>query len=237
MNTAPQTVEIAGLTGNFVPATPPTLPARSIAPKSVDASVELLPNGLPTSFVALSMAADVAPVQGADQIRQLDRIEAVERIKSVVSHEVEVLKSAGAGSLAVMLRPDPETELFVQITRTSHGFDAFVRVDKGDAAELRQGWDRLQASLAGQQVRLLPLQSSDFNNQPQRQPAQHESQNFAESRGEFREGPGFGREQRGGRETREDRNPLPQMTGRPSHRPALARKGEYGSGRSFETWA
>jgi hypothetical protein len=237
MNTTHQMVETAGQTGNTVPTTAPTLPPRSISPKSVDAGVEWLPNGLPVSFVRLSLDADVAPVQGADPVRQLDRIEAAERVKAVVSHEVEVLKSAGAGSLAVMLRPDPETELFVQITRTGDGFDAFVRVEKGDSADLRQGWERLQASLAGQQVRLLPLQSSDFNNQPQRQPSQQESQNFGESRGEFRDGPGFGREQRGGRETREDGETLPQMTGRPANRPALARQMGYGRGRSFESWA
>ncbi len=213
-------------------------PHRTAASVPADFGVTWLPNGLPAAFVAHSLAADAAPIQAADPLRQMERIEAAERVRAVVSHEVEVLKAAGAGSLAVMLRPDPETELFVQITRNGDRIDAFVRVEKGDSAELRQSWERLQSSLAAQQVRLLPLQSSELNGQSQRQQnSQHDGHTFNESRGEFREGAGSGREQGGGRDQRPERHSFRLANDTHPVRATKPVRTTVGHGRSLETWA
>ena len=238
MNTATLPVETAEPKGQPVSAIlPPSAPVR-VVPELADLAAQWHPSGLPAAFVAISQAQDVGPVQSADQVRQIERIEATERLKAVVSHEVQVLKSAGAGSLAVMLRPNADTELFVQLTRQGDRIEAFVRVEKGDSAEFRQGWERLQASLATQQVKLLPLQSSDFQQQPQRQSAQHEGHDFNEPRGGFRDEPGFGREQRGDRGTREERSPFSIEThDRKPSRSIHPRRAVAGNGRTLETWA
>lgn len=238
MNTAPQRVETAESMGKIAPVQSSMPPHRTAASVPADFGVTWLPNGLPAAFVAHSLAADAAPIQAADPLRQMERIEAAERVRAVVSHEVEVLKAAGAGSLAVMLRPDPETELFVQITRNGDRIDAFVRVEKGDSAELRQSWERLQSSLAAQQVRLLPLQSSELNGQSQRQQnSQHDGHTFNESRGEFREGAGSGREQGGGRDQRPERHSFRLANDTHPVRATKPVRTTVGHGRSLETWA
>jgi hypothetical protein len=240
MNNALQPVEIAESQARSVAAfAPPSAPVRPVvASELADLATQWHPSGLPAAFVAISQAQDVGAVQGADQLRQIERIEAAERLKAVVSHEVQVLKAAGAGSLAVMLRPGADTELFVQLTRQGDQIEAFVRVEKGDSIEFRQGWERLQASLATQHVKLLPLQSSDFQQQPQRQPAQHEGHDFDEPRGGFRDGPGFGREQREDRGPREERSPLSiENHDRKPSRSVQPRAIVAGRGRTLETWA
>lgn len=108
------------------------------------------------------------PVAPLDRIVQSDRIErfdAVERMRSVINHELAVLKASGADALAVVIRPTTDTEVFVQLTREKGGVEAFIRVEKGDLAELRRHWNQLEGSLAEQQVRLQPLQSGSSMSQ------------------------------------------------------------------------
>lgn len=243
MNTESYPVETAAPMGHTTSAATAGLPSRASGLESSELGTFWLPNGAPVPFVAAPRPAELPAVENVDQMRQIERIESVERLKAVVSHEVNVLKAAGAGSLAVMLRPDADTELFVQLTRSGDKIDAFVRLEKGNSAELRQNWDQLQASLGNQQIRLLPLQSSDFNQQSQRQTTHHDGHDFQDParNGASRDSAGFGRQSRG-----EQGNPgegharrQPVLVGSSTDAlPVSPRLAHSGRGhRHLETWA
>ncbi len=99
------------------------------------------------------------PLERIVQSDRIDRMDAVERLRSVIHHEMAVLKASGGDSLAVVVRPTADSEIFIQLTREKGGVEAFVRMEKGDAAELRRQWAHLEGALAEQQVRLQPLQA------------------------------------------------------------------------------
>jgi hypothetical protein len=63
-----------------------------------------------------------------------------------------------ADSLAVVIRPDSHTELFLQLRQQDGQIEAFVRCERGDIASLGACWSELQERLARQDIRLNPLQ-------------------------------------------------------------------------------
>lgn len=105
------------------------------------------------------------PLERIVQSDRIDKMDAVERLRSVINHEMAVLKASGADALAVVIRPTADSEVFIQLTREKGGVEAFIRVEKGDTAELRRQWSHLEGALAEQQVRLQPLQSGSSANQ------------------------------------------------------------------------
>lgn len=84
----------------------------------------------------------------------------VERISNLVMREATLVRKYGSDSMAVVLRPDAETELFVHLTHREGRVEASVRCERGDAQHLSALWPQLQESLAQQKVRLAPLEES-----------------------------------------------------------------------------
>jgi hypothetical protein len=62
--------------------------------------------------------------------------------------------------MAVVLRPDANTELFLHLSRRDGQIEASVRCERGDFHQLNALWSQLQDALAQQKVRLNPLQES-----------------------------------------------------------------------------
>ena len=89
-----------------------------------------------------------------------DAAASVERISSLVLREAGLVKKHGSDSMAVVLRPDAETELFVHLTRRDGQVEATVRCERGDTQHLGALWPQLQEALAQQKVRLAPLEES-----------------------------------------------------------------------------
>lgn len=83
-----------------------------------------------------------------------------ERISSLVLREATLVKKYNSDSMAVVLRPDAETELFVHLTQRNGQVEATVRCERGDAQHLSALWPQLQETLAQQKVRLAPLEDS-----------------------------------------------------------------------------
>ncbi len=81
----------------------------------------------------------------------------VERVARMVNQEVVMIKQSGANSLAVSLKLDPQTELFLQLTNHDGQIQAAIRFERGSVAGLESHWGQLQESLARQNVQLLPL--------------------------------------------------------------------------------
>jgi hypothetical protein len=87
----------------------------------------------------------------------------VERISRLVLSEVALVRQHSSDSMAVVLRPDADTELFVHLAQRNGQVEATVRCERGDAQLLGALWGQLQESLAQQKVRLAPLQESPSN--------------------------------------------------------------------------
>jgi hypothetical protein len=76
-----------------------------------------------------------------------------------ISREVSNLRATVASSLAVVLRPDSRTELFLRLEIREGKIEAFARCERGDIQLLNSHWPELQRCLANQGVQLLDLQN------------------------------------------------------------------------------
>ena len=90
--------------------------------------------------------------------------ERVERVEHMILKEASVVKQSGAESLAVVLKPDAQTELFLQINQRAGQIEAVVRFDRGDAAGLGLYWPQLRESLARMDVQLQPMKEFTQSN-------------------------------------------------------------------------
>ena len=151
----------------------------------------------------------------------------VEEISRLLARETSLVRLHQTDSMAVILRPDADTELFVHLTKSNGHVEVSVRCERGDYQQLNQLWSQLQESLAPQKVRLAPLQEADA-------PATPGANSFSNSGGTSPHG---GRQQR---QTRPDTESLaewppsaskPERSGRGSgERLTTSRPG-------WETWA
>lgn len=103
--------------------------------------------------------------------KAIDGTGTVERIASLMVRESALVKKHGSDSMAVVLRPDAETELFVHLSQRNGQIEATVRCERGDVQHLGALWSQLQESLAQHKVRLAPLQDApsgqtNFNQSP-----------------------------------------------------------------------
>src|SRR5690606_37477075 len=81
-----------------------------------------------------------------------------EHIEQLIVREHIVLHKNEARALAVEIRPDQQTELYVEIHRRDGGTEAVVTLRKGDLETLGAGWEELKSQLEKQDIRLAPLQ-------------------------------------------------------------------------------
>lgn len=101
--------------------------------------------------VSMETSAPVAPVSAPREL-------ALE-----VTRHVAELKQLNLDSLAVVLRPDPNTELFLHLKRHNGGVDIQAQFERGDFQQLNAQWGELQSSLAAQGIRVSALEGSGFN--------------------------------------------------------------------------
>jgi hypothetical protein len=82
----------------------------------------------------------------------------VEQVERMISREVVMVRQSGVQALAVTVKVDSHTSLFLQLTNHNGQIEASVRCEKGDISGLDRNWGQLQESLARQNVQLLPLE-------------------------------------------------------------------------------
>lgn len=129
-------------------------------------------------------------VSGSDQpapatAPTIDAAATVDRIANLVQREAALVRPHSSDSMAVVLRPDENTELFVHLTHRNGQVEATVRCERGDTAQLGALWSQLQETLSQQKVRLAPLQESPSNHS-----------DFNQSAGSDLNGGGHGPQQR-----------------------------------------
>ncbi|HXG45990.1 MAG TPA: hypothetical protein VNO52_00065 [Methylomirabilota bacterium] len=95
----------------------------------------------------------------------LDRVAEIERLSDLMIRESGSLRQTGEGSLAVVLRPDEQTQLFVEMAQREGYIEAQVRCERGDARHLGALWGQLQEALGQQNIRLAPLQDASGGGQ------------------------------------------------------------------------
>ncbi len=103
-----------------------------------------------TDVLAGKLAEKAQPDNGASA--------QVERVAHLVSREAVMIRQSGANSLAVSLKVDSHTELYLQLTNHDGQIQASVRCERGNIQELGSRWGELQESLARQNVQLMPLE-------------------------------------------------------------------------------
>jgi hypothetical protein len=216
--------EIAGSKVQKLPSADPGTVASARAAGSLDPesdSNSALPKttifdpAMAMDFVAKLGSLDFEQSGGMSSPQPLDQAAAqVERVAQMVNQEVLSLRQSGASTLAVSLKVDAHTELFLQVSNHNGQIAASIRCERGNLNGLDGHWGDLQESLARQNVQLLPLEvkasanTSSFDSANQNQP----------------------------REARE----LPQATTAPAAAKAVAAnkpKTKTNSRRGWESWA
>ena len=103
-----------------------------------------------------SASAGAAPAPGSSAAQ-------AERVANFVSQEALTIRLSGATSLAVSLKLDHQTELFVQLTSHAGQIQASLRCERGNLDGLEGHWTQLQESLARQNIELLPPDNRSFS--------------------------------------------------------------------------
>ena len=112
-----------------------------------------------SAMAAASAPAQTEPMTGdAPVVAVAAPVRSQEILVQVSRHAVE-LKQWNLTSMSVVLRPDANTELFLQLNQREGGIEVQARVERGDAAGLNAEWGALQRSLATQGVRLGALEN------------------------------------------------------------------------------
>lgn len=213
-------------------------------PQDLLTELAAMPFAERSSRMETSAVNPAGPVDRVVQSDRIDKMDSVERLRSVIHHEIAVLKSSGADALAVVIRPTSDSEVFIQLTREKGGIEAFIRVEKGDSAELRRQWSHLEGALAEQQIRLQPLQSGSSMNQDSNE--QSRQNRFSQQQDADQPGAkfSFDGQSRGGFRQEDQRRPpspfeaepLSPRTPSPSAPRSAPRRGAS-TDRNFDNWA
>jgi hypothetical protein len=106
----------------------------------------------------------------------------VERVANLVTQEALMIRQSGATNLAVSVKLDQHTELFVQLTNQNGQIQASLRCERGNLAGLDGHWGQLQESLARQNVQLVaPADRTSFRDQAGTYSDSAGSKNFDQS--------------------------------------------------------
>lgn len=140
--------------------------ASSSAPIGTTGSGRKDWSSLPASF---DLAAPMAPGElhdssaaGAGPVADSPAAQ-VERVSNFIAQEALTIRFSGATSLAVSLKLDHQTELFVHLTNHAGQIQASLRCERGSIAGLEGRWSQLQESLARQNVQLLPPENRSLS--------------------------------------------------------------------------
>ena len=130
---------------------------------------------LPKAAATVQELAGTAMLPAASELRFEDRppemavpsgaaaaAHAQDLVSQVINHVTE-LRQLNLNSLAVVLKPDANTEILLRLEQRGGAVEIQARFERGDFQNFNAHWEELQRSLAGQGVRLSPLENSPFN--------------------------------------------------------------------------
>lgn len=140
---------------------PPISPVDQTAPQGQDLPSRTIPaSALLGATETVSPATNAAtnpetpaPSGGTESIDQ------VETISEMILRQAVELRRVRADAMEVVLRPDQETELHIQVTQEKGIISVCARCEKGDWEALSAHWSDLQRSLGTQGVLVSRLES------------------------------------------------------------------------------
>jgi hypothetical protein len=116
------------------------------------------PQHEPPRLEAFRAAEDARSVTPGDAM--------VDRLERAVAREVVTIRQLNAGSLTVVLRPDPQSEIVLSLRQQKGHVEASARCEPALFQALQRDWSGLQESLAQLNVRLLPLERGPAGGPP-----------------------------------------------------------------------
>lgn len=105
-----------------------------------------------------------APISGDTQAGAANRT--AEQLLHNIGREVAQFKRFNAESMAVVLKPDGQTEIFLHLAARNGQIEIQARFERGDFAALSGQWTQLQQTLSQQGVRLGNLQEGSHPGAP-----------------------------------------------------------------------
>lgn len=81
-----------------------------------------------------------------------------QRLQELLTGEVALFQRLRNGSMTAVLRPEPGSELRVELRRRQGSVEIRATVERGDTRAIAEGWSELQHQLRGQGIVLHPLE-------------------------------------------------------------------------------
>ena len=121
--------------------------------------METARSSAPESIVAFPGLDSSAQRSGDSSARTETPIGSVRagQLAELVSNEVRVFKQTKADFVQVVLKPDQQTQIFIQFHWRDGQINAYARCQEGDTHALGSQWSQLQNTLSHQGVRLFGL--------------------------------------------------------------------------------
>jgi|GEM_PF-1321936 len=122
----------------------------------------------PTPFVkAAETTSQTSPTAPTDKVTTPHTTHAamVEKLTSSISNEITILRQIRPDKLDVVLRPDADTQISLQLSYSNGRIEGQARCERGDFVMLNSHWGELQQTFDQQGIRLFPLRdpTSGFN--------------------------------------------------------------------------
>lgn len=148
---------LSTVTGTAFPGAPADVATPAVAAGVLDPGASVCSEVPLPDETATSPAREILPSPE----------ERVQRLEALITREAGFIRRTGAHSVAVVIRPDEQTELRVQFSRRAGRVEATVTCERGDSIALGQSWAQLREALAGHEIRLLPFSDASV---PQPEP-------------------------------------------------------------------
>jgi hypothetical protein len=114
---------------------------------------------------AISPGSEVAALAGQSALEQGTRgvlttkgSISLEPVEGQIRNQAVEFKRVGADSMSVVLKPDTQVELHLQLRMEQGQVHVVAECKRGDIATLNESWGQLQQNLAGQGIRVSALQ-------------------------------------------------------------------------------
>ena len=122
----------------------------------------------PSTETAMKRPEPATPEGGPTSSPSLPRMD---RLAELVTVEATVLRQFRPGTLTAVVRPDPHSELRIELRLHRGQVEARASLEKGDSAAFDAGWGELQETLRAQGITLQPLVESHARTESQGNPA------------------------------------------------------------------
>jgi hypothetical protein len=122
----------------------------------------------PSTETAMKRPEPATPEGGPTSSPSLPRMD---RLAELVTVEATVLRQFRPGTLTAVVRPDPHSELRIELRLHRGQVEARASLEKGDSAAFEAGWGELQETLRAQGITLQPLVESHARTESQGNPA------------------------------------------------------------------